>query len=74
MAADHPIFDAYLLRTWQEPAAISAPPTCYYLLEEIFGTRQRWLFTDPALFYAHLQRIMTPTSPTAANIQSSAEA
>ncbi|HHY54571.1 MAG TPA: hypothetical protein GYA08_03960 [Chloroflexi bacterium] len=52
-------YDAYLLRIWQEPAEDRAPPTCYFLLEQLFDARQRWLFTDPAELQKHLQSMIT---------------
>jgi len=53
---DQPLYQAYLLRCWQEPPTVSLadngrpPPTTYFLIEDVFGARQRWLFTNlPAL-------------------------
>ena len=63
MSAAQPIYDAYLLRTWQEDQTEdSSAATCYYLLEELFGARQRWLFTDVAEFHQHLQIMLAPSS------------
>jgi hypothetical protein len=57
MTTTQPMYDAYLLRTWREVTDELASPTHYYLLEELFGARQRWVFDDPTDFYTHLRAI-----------------
>jgi hypothetical protein len=62
MTTKHPLYTAYLLRTWQEERVEgSSAPTCYYLIEQLFGARQRWLFTDAAECHQHLQNILSPS-------------
>ncbi len=62
MATLRPNYDAYLLRTWrEEPVREALPPTCYYLVEQLFGARQRWLFTDAVEFHKHLQKLLPPS-------------
>ena len=69
MTTHNAIYDAYLLRTWQEePTEESSAPTCYYLIEQLFGERQRWLFTDAVAFHLHLQSIFAPPSPVTQKI------
>jgi len=58
MTTIQPGYDAYLLRTWCEVTDELASPTCYYLLEELFGEHQRWIFDDANAFYAHLRAIV----------------
>ena len=65
MTTHHPTYDAYLLRIWQEPAEGRSPPTHYFLLEQLFDERQRWLFTDPTEFQTHLQEMLSASSTTA---------
>lgn len=63
MSTHHPGYDAYLLRTWQEePTEESSSPTRYYLIEQLFGERQRWLFSDVTAFHLHLQSMFTTSS------------
>lgn len=63
MTTHHPIYDAYLLRIWQEaPPEGASSPTCYYLIEQLFGTRQHWLFSDVVAFHLHLQGMFTASS------------
>ncbi|MEJ5198005.1 MAG: hypothetical protein WHX53_03695 [Anaerolineae bacterium] len=55
-------YDACLLRIWQEPTEERAPPTRYFLLEQLFDARKRWLFTDLAELQKHLQGMSTPST------------
>lgn len=72
MPATQPMYEAYLLRTWQEEGIDeSASPTCYYLLEQLLGARQRWLFTDVAALHLHLQGLLSsPSSITPESMES----
>ncbi len=80
MTATQLMYDAYLLRTWQEePNEELSSPTHYYLIEQLFGARQRWLFTDAVEFHVHSQSIITqpatkrsPTCSVRATQESSA--
>ncbi len=63
MTIPQTLYEAYLLRTWQEERVDgTSAPTCYYLIEQIFGARQRWLFTDVSEFQMHLQSLFAPSS------------
>jgi len=72
MTMPQTLYDAYLLRIWQEERVDeSSAPTCYYLIEQIFGARQRWLFTDVAEFHTQLRNIFVlPSSITQKTVES----
>ena len=63
MATLHPNYDAYLLRTWrEEPVREALPPTCYYLVEQLFGARQgAWGGLQLAIKRGGLMWILTVT-------------